>query len=49
MKERNIWDRGRWRFVKEIKFDFMTRYIYEHISKYVSFNEFAKVVEEVIA
>ena len=37
MKERNIWDRGRWRFVKEIKFDFMTRYIYEHISKYVSF------------
>ena len=37
MNEKNIWDSGRWKFVKEIKFDFMTRYIYEHISKCVSF------------
>ena len=32
-----MWDKGKWHFIKEIKFDFMTKYIYEHISKYVSF------------
>ena len=37
MTEKNIWDSGRWKFVNEIKFDFMTKYIHEHISRCVSF------------
>jgi len=37
MNTENVWDKGRWSLSKEIKFDFMTKYIYEYISKYVSF------------
>ena len=31
MENINIWDAGKWAKCKEIKFDFMTRYIFEHI------------------
>jgi phospholipid N-methyltransferase len=34
----NVWDSGRWAFVKEVKIDFMTRYIIEHMMKHVSFS-----------
>ena len=37
MNTENVWDKVRWSLSKEIKFDFMTKYIYEYISKYVSF------------
>lgn len=31
MSGQNVWDRGIWALVKDIKFDFMTRYIMEHL------------------
>ena len=38
MNKKNVWDSGRWAYVKQVKFDFMTKYIFEYMSNSVSFN-----------
>ena len=35
-EEDNVWDKGRWSFVKEVKFDFMTNYIFRHMQEAIS-------------
>jgi cyclopropane fatty-acyl-phospholipid synthase-like methyltransferase len=37
MLKKNVWDHGRWALVEDVKFDFMTKYVFEYLSKIVSF------------